>query len=124
MLGLPSAAALLIGAAIGTVREWGFFVDSAVAVALVLPVTIASHKLTAFWMRLGPFGTLLGVLVKVILRTLVIVGGGLAIYLSSPEFKTRGVSLWVWLIGVYLSTLAVELYWLVASTREGGNLTR
>lgn len=48
-------------------------------------------------------------LLGVVLRALAVVGGGMALYLCTDWYRTRGVALWVWLIGVYLSTIAVEI---------------
>ena len=51
---------------------------------------------------------LAGMLVGVILRGMVIVGGAAGLFFGTDLYVARGMSLWVWLIGVYLSTLAVE----------------
>jgi len=44
----------------------------------------------------------------VLLRGLAIVGGGAILFFGTDVYDARGMSLWAWLIGVYLSTLAVE----------------
>ena len=86
--------------------------DALWAMLVVVPVTLLSHKLTQWWARRKPAGAFLGMLVGVILRAIVIVGGGLAVYLW-----TRSLGFWFWLIGIYLSTLALELCWLVRRRR-------
>jgi Na+(H+)/acetate symporter ActP len=124
ILGLPSLVALVAGAAIGWFVDSGYFVDAVAAVALVLPVTLGSHTLTLFWQRRNPAGALLGMILGVILRALVIVAGGAGLFVGCQgEFQSRGLSLWVWVIGVYLSTLAVELSLLVR-LRGGQGSTR
>jgi hypothetical protein len=124
ILGLPSLAALALGLAIGTVVEWGFVVDALAAVALVLPVTLLTHTVTERWRRRDPAGAFYGMLIGVVLRAVAIIGGGAALFLGTDEFAARGASLWAWVIGVYLSTLAVELAELVRRLRRGCDSTR
>lgn len=118
---VPSIAALIVGVAIGVFVDAGNFLDSVTSVALVLPVTLVSHTLTLWLRQRSAAGAFFGLLAGVIVRALVIVGGGAVLYLLTDLYVPRGVALWVWVIGVYLSTLAVELSSLTTQRQRNGS---
>lgn len=122
---IRSAEALILAlpsiAAVATAFLTGYPEEACASVLLVLPVTLASHVLTQHWRKRTPLGALYGMVLGVLARATVIVGGGLALYELTDEFKPRGVWLWGWLIGVYLSTWACELGVLLRSSRVGGS---
>jgi chromate transport protein ChrA len=98
---VPSLLAIALGFSIGKTT------DAFASVLLVTPVTLISHMLTRWWSRANPAGAFLGMLCGVNARAAVIIGGGLLLYTQTDWFQ--GVALWMWIIGVYLSTLATEL---------------
>lgn len=109
ILAVPSAAVLFAGGLLAWIGKPGYLADAATAVLLVLPVTLASHVVTLRWARRQPSGAFLGMLAGAMLRVMVIVGGGVLLYLGTDWYRPRGVALWVALIAAYVATLAVEL---------------
>jgi hypothetical protein len=114
--------ALLIG---GTLALWGVaaypayllwgepaVVFSAAAALLCLIPTTATlvwcHK--AF--QSSPEQQLLAVMGGTVVRLVVVIGAGMALYFSAPYFH-RG-SFWVWVVVFYLVTLTVEIGLIVA----------
>lgn len=96
------------------------FVYSAVAVGLCLVPTALTLVWGGWAFRQSPEQQLLMVLGGTVVRILVVLGGGVALFLATDYFRQK--SFMVWLLVFYLLTLALEIVLLTGQTSaaDGG----
>ena len=86
-------------------REMGLLMSGAAALLCLIPAVV-----TFLWGLKAMAGTpaerLQHAMLGMLLRMVVVLGGGLALYLGVPGFERLGF--WLWVAGFYLGTLALE----------------
>ena len=101
-LTLPPLAVLLVGVGVGAAVGWGHALAAGLAVALTAPAGVFAFWLTTKFAATHPISGLLGLMVGVVVRTVVAVGGGVLAYLTVPVLAELGIGFWVWLLVAYL----------------------
>jgi hypothetical protein len=104
--------ALWVVAAVPAYWRWGeeALVTSAVAAGLCLVPAVVAYVGAAWALERSPQQQLLVVLGGTGLRMMVVLGGGLILFLSVPYFQEQGmVFFWAWVLAFYLYTLALEV---------------
>src|SRR5262245_16042886 len=91
---------------------WGpeVYVNADVASGLCLVPTLVAFAGADWALKASPQRQLLMVLGGTGLRMLVVLGAGLALYLSVPYFQDQGpLAFWGWILAFYLFTLVLEI---------------
>ena len=114
LLGLPILIVGLVATPLGLLRGSYQWLCAGVAVGLTVPAGLVTLLATAWLKKTSPFGRVIAVFLGTFVRLVVGFGGGLLVFFASgPTFRVDPVSFWLWLMGVYLITLAVEMVLLV-----------
>jgi hypothetical protein len=114
LLGLPILIVGLVATPLGLLRGSYQWLCAGVAVGLTVPAGLVTLLATGWLSKTSPYGRVLAVFLGTFVRLVVGFGGGLLVFFASgPTFRVDPVSFWLWLMGVYLITLAVEMVLLV-----------
>lgn len=109
LVGLPVALAVAVAVPLGLWRGEYQWLCAAVAVGLTVPPGLVTLLIAERLGRGSPYGRVLAVVVGTVVRMGVGFVGGVLVFLGAgPTFRADPVSFWVWLLGVYLVTLAAE----------------
>jgi hypothetical protein len=109
LLGVPVGLAALVALPLGLWRGEYQWLCAAVAVALVVPPGVLTLLASGPLARSSPLGPLLALVVGTFGRIVIGFGGAAAVFFASkPTFHEDPISYWAWVLGVYLTTLAVE----------------
>lgn len=79
-----------------------------IAFALCVPTAILTLAATRWFAKRHPLGGLLGMMVGIVVRLIVALGGGLAIFFATGWFEGTPVGFLFWLLAAYLLTLVAE----------------
>lgn len=127
LIGVPLCGAVLIALPLGLWRGPYQWLCAAIAAAVTLVPGVGTLVL-AERLAKSPLGLLLVVFVGTFVRLVVGFGGAAVIFFASqPTFHSDPWSYWLWVLGMYLTTLLVETILLgrqpvasgVASVRRG-----
>jgi hypothetical protein len=105
---LAAAGVLAVGASMAAGDALMHVAMAGVAVGLTLPPAIATLFLTRRLAARHPLGGILAMMVGVIVRLVVAVGGAAAIFFAAAAFRAAGIGFWLWVLFAYLSTLIAE----------------
>jgi len=109
LLGVPILLAAAAAVPLGLWRGSYQWLCAAVAVGLVLPPGLGTLLLTERMKRKSPYGQLGALVMGTVGRLLIGFGGAVLVFvLSQPTFHGDAISFWMWILGVYLTTLVVE----------------
>lgn len=109
LLGVPTLVAVLASVPLGLWRGPYQWMCAAIAVGLVVPPGVVTLIMAERLARSSVFGPLLALVIGTFGRIAIGFGGAVVVFLASkPTFHADPVSYWVWILGVYLTTLLVE----------------
>jgi hypothetical protein len=109
LLGVPVLLAIVAAVPLGLWRGPYQWLCAAVALAVVVPPGLVTLLLVERMSRGSPYGQVGALVLGTCVRLLVGFGGAAAIFLlARPTFQADAISFWIWLLGVYLTTLIVE----------------
>jgi hypothetical protein len=109
LLGLPIFVALMVAVPLGAWRGSYQWLCAAVAIGLVVPPGVITLVVADRMKQGSPYGHLVGLVLGTFGRLLVGFGGAVLVFvLSRPTFHGDAISFWLWILGVYLTTLVVE----------------
>jgi hypothetical protein len=91
-------------------------VAAAVAVGLCWPVAVGTLWMTRRLAARHPLGGVIGMLLGTMIRLVVAVGGGMAVYFLTDAVRGAGLGFWFWLLFAYLAALVAEVVLLVRLT--------
>lgn len=109
LLGVPVGLAVAAAVPLGLWRGEYQWLCAAVAVALTVPPGLVTLLLADRLATGSPYGRVLAVFVGTFVRMGVgFVGGVLVFVAAGPTFRADPVSFWLWVLGLYLTTLVLE----------------
>jgi len=109
LLGVPVLLALAVAVPLGLWRGWYQWLCAVVAMGLVVPPGLITLLAAERMKRGSPYGQVAALVLGTFVRLLVGFGGAVLVFvLSQPAFHDDAISFWMWVLGVYLTTLAVE----------------
>lgn len=109
LLGVPVLLAGLVAVPLGLWRGGYQWLCAGVAVGLIVPAGVVTLVLADRLSRGSAFGSLVALVAGTAVRLAVGFGGAVAVFFASgPTFRTDPISFCGWVLGVYLTTLAVE----------------
>jgi hypothetical protein len=109
LLGVPILLAAAVATALGLWRGPYHWLCAAVAVGLVVPPGIVTLIVAERMRRGSPYGQVGALVIGTAVRLLVGFGGAVLVFaLSKPTFHGDAIGFWMWVLGVYLTTLVVE----------------
>jgi len=109
LLGVPVLAAVLAALPLSAWRGEYQLLCAAVAVALVVPPGVVTLIVADRFGKSSAYGRVGAVFVGTFVRLLVGFGGAVLVFmLNKPTFHADAISFWLWVLGIYLTTLVVE----------------
>ena len=119
LLGVPLGSAVLAAVPLGLWRGSYQWLCAAVAVGLVVPAGLVTLLVAERLGKSSAYGRVAAVFLGTFVRLLVGFGGAVVVFLATkPTFHTDPISFWLWVLGVYLTTLVVETVLLGAKIGE------
>ena len=119
LLGVPALLALLAAVPLGLWRGEYQWLCAGVAEVLVVPPGLVTLLLAERLARTSVFGPLLALAVGTAVRLTAGFGGTVAVFLlSKPTFHHDPLSLFGWVLALYLTTLIVETALLAGATKR------
>jgi len=116
LLGVPVALAVIIALPLGLWCGPYQWLCAAVAIALVVPPGLITLLVTERMQKGSPYGQIAALVIGTFGRIIVGFGGAVLVFvLARPRFHGDAISFWMWVLGVYLTTLAVETVLLARS---------
>ena len=114
LLGLPILIVGLVATPLGLLRGPYQWLCSGIALGLTVPAGLVTLVARQRISKTSPYGKVVSLFLGTFVRLVVGFGGGVLVFFASgPTFRVDPVSFWLWLMGVYLITLAVEMVLLV-----------
>lgn len=109
LLGVPVVLTLAVAVPLGFWRGSYHWLCAAVALGLVLPPGLITLLVAERMKRKSPYSQLGALVMGTFGRILIGFGGAVLVFvLSQPTFHGDAISFWMWILGVYLTTLVVE----------------
>lgn len=122
LLGVPVLFAILVAIPLGMWRGPYQWLCAAVAVGLVVPPGLITLFVAERMGKSSAYGRVGAVFLGTAVRLLVGYGGGALVFLlAKPTFHGDPISYWLWVLGVYLTTLIVETVLLAKNLAVGAN---
>jgi hypothetical protein len=119
---VPVLLALLAAVPLGLWRGSYQWLCAGVAVGLVVPPGLVTLLVAERMKRGSPYGQLGAMVLGTVGRLLIGFGGAVLVFvLSKPAFHDDPLSFWVWVLGVYLTTLVVETMLLARAAAPAGD---
>lgn len=110
LLGVPTACALLLAVPLGQWRGEYQWLCAGVATVLTVPPGLLTLFLADRLSRTSPFGRVAAMAVGTFVRLVVGFGGGVVVFFAAGQtFRAEPFSYLGWLLGMYLTTLTVEM---------------
>lgn len=109
LLAVPLGLAAAIAAPLGLWRGAYQWLCAAVAVGLTVPPGLVTLVLAERLGKANPASRVLAVVVGTFVRLAAGFVGGVLVFLAAgPTFRADPVSFWLWVLGLYLTTLVLE----------------
>ena len=109
LLGVPVVLAGVVAVPLGLWRGTYQWLCAAVATGLVVPPGLITLLVIERMRKGSPYGQVAALVVGTFGRLLIGFGGAVLVFvLARPTFHGDAISFWAWVLGVYLTTLAVE----------------
>lgn len=110
LIGVPLMLAVLVGVPLGLSLGPYQWLCAAVAVALTIPPGVVTLIMADRLARSSPHGRVAALFIGTFVRLAVGFGGAVVVYVvNKPTFRPDPFSFWLWLLGMYLTTLVVEM---------------
>jgi len=120
---VPVVLALLAAVPLGYWRGSYQWLCAAVAIGLVVPPGVVTLLVAERMKRGSPYGQVGALALGTVGRLLIGFGGAVLVFvLSKPAFHDDPLSFWMWILGVYLTTLVVETVLLARAAAPTGDL--
>lgn len=108
LVGVPLGLAVLVAVPLGLWRGSYQWLCAGIAVGLTVVPGLVT-LIVAERMRNSAFGPVVALFLGTFVRLVVGFGGAVLVFLvSKPTFHTDPWSYWLWVLGMYLTTLVVE----------------
>jgi hypothetical protein len=119
---VPVLLAVMAAVPLGLWRGSHQWLCAAVAVGLVVPPGLVTLLMAERMKRGSPYGQVVALVLGTVGRILVGFGGAVLVFvLSKPAFHDDPLSFWMWVLGVYLTTLVLETLLLARGAASAGN---
>jgi hypothetical protein len=109
LAGVPLALAVLAAVPLGLWRGEYQWLCAAAALGLVIPPGVATLVIVERMRKGSAYAQVAALVVGTFARLFVGFGGAVVVFVvSKPTFHDDAISFWMWVLGVYLTTLVVE----------------
>jgi hypothetical protein len=123
LLGVPVLLAMAVAVPLGLWRGSYHWLCAAIALGLVLPPGLITLLGAERMKRRSPYGQVGALVLGTFGRLLIGFGGAVLVFvLSKPTFHGDAISFWMWVLGVYLTTLVVETVLLARANVPAGGV--
>jgi hypothetical protein len=105
---VPGVFVLAIAVPFGLADDPVHLLAACVAIGLSIPPAFGTYWFTRWLAGRYPLGGVIGMLAGTMIRVVIAVGGGAAVYFLTSAFRDARLGFWIWVLVAYLATLIAE----------------